>query len=236
VRGPAGSTVDLVLRRGDDLIEISVERALIEIPNIETAVYEDSIGYVKLLQFTGEARTQIDEAIATFDSATLDGLIIDLRGNPGGFLDSAIEVTSLLIENGPVLYEQFGDDTELTFDADGTAIDLDVPVVLLIDERSASASEIVAGAWQDEGVATLIGVTSFGKGTVQKQVELTNGGGIRLTIARWLRPNREWIHGIGVTPDIAVEWTAEEREANPDADPQLEAALEFLLEQREPVQ
>jgi carboxyl-terminal processing protease len=230
VRGPAGSTVELVMRRGEELIEFSIERARIEIPNIETAVY-DGIGYIKLIQFTGEARQQIDAALDEIDASALSGLIIDLRGNPGGYLDSAIEVTSLLIPDGPVVYEQFGDGTEHTFNAEGNAIDLGIPVVLLIDERSASASEIVAGAWQDEGAATLIGVTSFGKGTVQKQVELMNGGGVRLTIARWLRPSREWIHGVGVTPDIVVEWSVEDREANPEDDPQLQAALEFFEEQ-----
>lgn len=232
VRGPAGSTVELVMRRGEELVEFSIERARIEIQNIESAVYDGGIGYVKLMQFTGDARQQIDAALEEIEVYNLNGLIIDLRGNPGGFLDSAIEVTSLLIPDGAVVYEEFGDGTEHTFNADGTAFDLDIPVVLLIDERSASASEIVAGAWQDTGVATIIGATSFGKGTVQKQVELMNGGGVRLTIARWLRPNREWIHGIGVSPDQIVEWSVEDREDAPDEDPQLEAALEFLTEQQ----
>jgi carboxyl-terminal processing protease len=237
VRGAAGSTVNLMMRRGEEMLEFAIERARIEIPNIETEIYEGEIGYLKLNQFTGEARTQMDEALTEMDVYNLNGLIIDLRGNPGGYLDSAIEVTSLLVEDGPVVYEQFNDGTEHTFNAEGTSFDLDIPVVLLIDERSASASEIVAGAWQDTGVATIMGTTSFGKGTVQKQVQLTNGGGVRLTIARWLRPNREWIHDIGVTPDVVVEWTVEDREANPDDDPQLEAALEFFAQpEREAVQ
>jgi carboxyl-terminal processing protease len=234
VRGPAGSIVNLKMLREEAEVEFDIERARIEIPNTETAVYEDSIGYLKLNQFTSNAREDINRALEEINISELDSLIIDVRGNPGGYLHSAIEVTSAFIDEGVIVYEQFSDETEQTFNADGTALDLNIPLVLLIDERSASASEILAGALKDYEAATLIGVTTFGKGTVQTQSELVNGGGIRLTIARWLTPDRQWIHDVGISPDITVEWDEDARAENPDDDPQLEAALEFLQTEQQP--
>lgn len=234
VRGPAGSIVHLKMQREEDEVEFDVERARIEIPNTETAVYDDSIGYVRLNQFTANARADIERALDEINASELEGLIVDVRGNPGGYLNSVLEVTSAFLEEGVIVYEQFGDDTEQTFNADGTYLGLDVPLVILVDERSASASEILAGALQDNDAATVIGVTTFGKGTVQTQSELVNGGGVRLTIARWLTPNRQWIHQVGVSPDITVEWDAEARIENPDDDPQLDAALEFFQTEDQP--
>ncbi|HEX2623490.1 MAG TPA: S41 family peptidase, partial [Phototrophicaceae bacterium] len=171
-----------------------------------------------------------DDELANIDAKNLNGLIIDLRGNPGGYLGSAIEIASAFQKDGVVLYEQFGDGTEQTFNTDGSYDGIEIPLVVLVDERSASASELVSGAWQDNGVAKLIGVTTFGKGTVQTQNDLVNGGGLRLTIAHWLTPKHNWIHKQGITPDIVVEWAAEDRQTNPDQDPQLQAALDYLKE------
>ncbi len=228
VRGPAGSTVHLKMQRNDDEVEFDVIRARIEIPNTETAIYNDTIGYVKLNQFTSNARRDIELALDKINASEMEGLIIDVRGNPGGYLNTVLEVTSAFLEEGVIVYEQFSDETEQTLRADGSYLGLEIPLVVLVDERSASASEILAGALQDHDVATIIGVTTFGKGTVQTQSELVNGGGVRLTIARWLTPNRQWIHDVGVSPDITVEWDVEDRAENPDDDPQLEAALEFF--------
>jgi carboxyl-terminal processing protease len=234
VRGPAGSTVNLKMQREEDEVEFDIERARIEIPNTETAVYDDSIGYVKLNQFTANARGDIEQALDEINATELDSLIIDVRGNPGGYLNSVIEVTSGFLQEGVIVYEQFSDETEQTFDADGTYLGLDIPIVVLVDERSASASEILAGALKDHGAATIIGVTTFGKGTVQTQSQLVNGGGIRLTIARWLTPDRQWIHEVGISPDITVEWDEDARAENPEEDPQLDAAIEFLQTEGQP--
>ncbi len=229
VRGPAGTTVALEMRRGEEIVTFSVIRARIEIQNVTSRVINENIGYVELTQFTANAREQIDQALAEIDAQNLDGLIIDFRNNPGGLLSSAVDIASILLPTDTmILTEEFGDETSQIFRANGTEVGLTIPVVLLVDERSASASELVAAAWQDAEAATLVGTVTFGKGTVQQQHDLVNGGGVRLTVARWVRPSGEWIHEIGVTPDIAVEWTVEEREANPDADPQLEAAIEYL--------
>jgi carboxyl-terminal processing protease len=154
---------------------------------------------------------------------------LDLRGNPGGLLTSVIDVTSAFLEKGVIVVEQFGDGREQVFNATGDYLDLKVPLVVLVDETSASASELMAGALQDHQVATIIGETTLGKGTVQTWASLVNGGGVRLTIARWLTPNRNWIHEKGVTPDLIVEWTPESYD-DPN-DPQLAAALDFLTSQ-----
>jgi carboxyl-terminal processing protease len=231
VRGPAGTTVRITMLRGEERIEFEIVRARIIIPNTETATFGD-IGYVKLNEFTSEARDNLDAAIESLNPEDLSGLILDLRGNPGGFLDSAVEVASAFIEEGNlILTEDFGERFDaVTFEANGDYLDLGIPIVVLVDETSASASELVTGAWQDYGVVTVIGEITFGKGTVQTWQELSNGGGIRLTIARWLRPSGDWIHGVGITPDIIVEWTPEHFEdfGNPETDPQLAAALEYL--------
>ncbi|MFZ2879667.1 MAG: S41 family peptidase, partial [Phototrophicaceae bacterium] len=121
---------------------------------------------------------------------------------------------------------QFGDGTEQIFEADGTSLGINVPIVVLVDERSASASELVVRAWVDYGLVTVVGTQTFGKGVVQSQRDLVNGGGLRLTVARWLSPNRESIHGEGLVPDVVVEWDEEARREHPDDDPQLAAALE----------
>jgi carboxyl-terminal processing protease len=229
VRGQEGTTVNLKMRRGEKDLDFSIVRARINIPNIETEVIEDAYGYVKLNQFTGEARNQLNTAISDLALENKRGLILDLRGNPGGLLSAAVQVASMFVSGQQVvLYEQFGDGTEQVFNADGSSLGLNIPIVVLVDERSASASELVVGAWQDYDLVTVIGTTTFGKGVVQTQRDLVNGGGLRLTIARWLSPNRTSIHKRGITPDILVEWDAEARQANPDDDPQLQRAIDFL--------
>lgn len=226
VRGPEGTEVKITMRRGDELIDFMITRERIVIPNVEVDLLEGDIAYIKLNQFTAEARDDIDAALEELNVNERKGLIIDFRDNPGGLLTSAIDVASLLIEEGPVVVEDFGQGNEQVFEALGNAADINVPVVLLVNEGSASASELVAGAWQDTGVATLVGETTLGKGTVQQWHNLVNGGGVRLTVARWLTPNRQWIHEQGVTPDVIVEYTPTSYDDPEDL--QLDAALDYL--------
>jgi len=226
VRGPEGSIVDLTMRRGDELIEFSIQRARITIPAVEWELLEGDLGYIKLRDFSVNAREQIDTALDELDVNNLDGLVLDLRGNPGGLLTTAIDVASAFVKDGTILIEDFGEGNEQIFEANGSYIGVSVPLVVLVDDNSASASELVAGALQDNGRATIVGVTTFGKGTVQTWQSLVNGGGIRLTIARWLTPNGNWIHGQGITPDVIVEWPVEGRDNT--IDPQLSAAIELL--------
>jgi carboxyl-terminal processing protease len=226
VRGPAGTEVSLVMRRGEELLEFTIERATIEIPNIETEVLENNIAYIKLNEFNAESSNQIENALKDLDVNSRSGLIIDLRGNPGGLLASVVDIASAFIEEGVILVEDFGDGQEQIFNANGNYSGVIVPIVVLVDESSASASELFAGALQDNGLATIVGEQTFGKGTVQTWSPLINGGGVRLTIARWLTPKRSSINDVGITPDIVVEWTPESYD-DPN-DPQLKAALDFL--------
>lgn len=230
VRGPAGTSVQLTLRRGEELVEFTVTRARIIVPNIEYELLDGDIGYIKMRDFSSDARTRLDEALESLDVNSLDGLVFDLRGNPGGLLTSAIDIASAFIKDGTILVEDFGTGEQRTFEANGSYIGVSVPMVVLVDEDSASASELVAGALQDRGRAEIVGETTFGKGTVQTWRELINGGGVRLTIARWLTPNGNWIHEQGIIPDIVIEWTPEDRD-DPN-DPQLQAALDYLLQQQ----
>ncbi len=228
VRGPEGTTVNLTMRRGDELLEFSIVRARITVPAVEYERLEDDLGYIKLRDFSVNAYEQLNEALEALDVESLDGLVLDLRGNPGGLLSSAIDVASTFIKEGNILIEDFGGGREQEFTANGRYFGSSLPMVVLVDDNSASASEIVAGALQDNGRATIIGVTTFGKGTVQTWQELVNGGGIRLTIARWLTPNGSWIHDQGITPDIIVEWDGEAHTAGDGIDPQLLRAVELL--------
>jgi carboxyl-terminal processing protease len=227
VRGPEGTVVLLTMRRGDELIDFKVTRAKITVPTVEYRVLDGGIGYIRLREFNQNAYQQIKDAIQDLKTSDLTGIVLDLRNNPGGLLSSAIDVASLFIPEGTILIEDFGNNNQEIFKArTDKYVELDVPLTVLVDETSASASELVAGALQDQGKATIIGVTTFGKGTVQTWQTLVNGGGVRLTVARWLTPNGNWIHENGITPDIIVEWPHEER--NSDLDPQLEAAINYL--------
>ncbi len=228
VRGEEGSSVIITMKRGEELIDFPLTRARIEIPTVESKILDGNIGYLKLNDFNIHAREQINLALTEMDVNNLDGLVFDLRGNPGGLLTSAIEIASAFIKDGVILIEDFGDGQEQIFNANGSYIGVSVPLVVLVDENSASASELVAGALQDRGRATILGETTFGKGTVQTWQSLVNGGGVRLTIARWLTPNRNWIHEEGVTPDIVVEWSPDTLEYASENDIQLDAAVEFL--------
>lgn len=247
VRGAAGTTVNITMRRGEDLIDFVVERARIEIPNVETDILEGDIAYISMTQFSSVAREQVDLALAELDPNSRNGLILDLRGNPGGLLTSATQIAGLFLESGTILVEEFGDGDRRIFKIRDNVVyeifddgrerqyatnagyaGIEVPVVVLVDERSASASELVAGTWQDNATVTLVGTTTFGKGTVQLQNSLVNGGGLRLTVARWLTPNGNWISESGVTPDIVIE-LPQDTELAEDEDPQIEAAVNFIL-------
>ena len=234
VRGPEGTTVAITFARGDELIDLEIPRARITIPNVESEIVGENTAYIRLNQFSANARAELDAAIEALDVNSRDGLIFDLRDNPGGLLSSAVQIGSAFIPKGPIVTEWFGPDQETVFEADGTYAGIDVPIVVLVNEGSASASELVSAAMQDTGVATIIGERTFGKGTVQTWHELSNGGGLRLTIARWISPSGRWIHERGVVPASLVMWNGAHGDG--DRDPQLDAAIQTIGELRaEPV-
>jgi carboxyl-terminal processing protease len=231
VLGPAGTTVVLtVAREGEpEPLTFSIVRAKITVPSVTGEMREDGLAYIDINFFgdrtTKELRAKLDELLAQNPK----GIILDLRFNPGGYLVTAIEVTSEFIQDGVVVIEQYGDGQRDVYNALGNGKATDIPMVVLINEGSASASEIVAGALQDYGRAKLIGVQSFGKGSVQTIQPLSNNqGAARVTIAKWLTPKERTIQGVGLTPDYIVELTDED-EAN-QRDPQLDKAVEVLLE------
>jgi carboxyl-terminal processing protease len=202
-------------------------RVRFEVPVVETDILDDNIAYLNLLQFTSTAPQLVSNALDELRVNERRALIIDIRDNPGGLLQSVVEVTSIFKRSGVVLYEAFGDGTERTFNVNPSLYkNINVPIVVLTNEGSASASELFAGALQDSGVAFVIGETTFGKGTVQTVQPLSNGGALRITIARWLTPNRNWINDIGIVPNLEVLY--DPATDGVDIDPQLDAAVAYI--------
>ncbi len=228
IRGPAGSEVTLTVERPDvaEPLSFTVVRARLEIPIVETELLDSGIGYVRLHEFSATASVTLEEALQELLDEDPVGIVLDLRQNPGGWLDQAIEVADLFLGDDLVAVERFSDGSEREFRAHGGDLAEDIPLVVLVNDGSASASEIVAGALQDQGRAVLVGTPTFGKGSVQRPFELSDGSELRVTIALWFTPDDQRIQGYGLEPDIEVTWPEEDTES----DPQLERAVEYLLE------
>ena len=227
VPGPRGTTVNVTFKRDDELVNFDIVRDVFEIPNVSYEIVGDNIAHITMIDFNAVSRSQLDDALEALDINDTNGLIFDMRGNPGGTLASAIEIGSAFIEDGVLLRQVSRDKSEEVTRTNDDYAGITVPIVVLVDETSASASEVIAGAMQDYDVATIIGETTFGKGTVQNIPQLSNGGGLRITIKRWLTPNGAWIHEQGITPDIIVEWSPESIEDLED-DIQLQEAITYL--------
>ncbi len=231
--GPTGTIVHLAIKRDGeaDLLEFDITREKIELESSSGEMLENDIAYIQVTTFGTQTTPELLAALTELMAQNPKGIILDLRNNGGGFLQTAVEVTSQFVDEGVVLYEQYGNAERTTFEVmpAGMATDKNIPMVVLINEASASASEIVAGALQDLGRAELVGVTSYGKGSVQNWIPLSgDNGAVRITIAKWLTPNERTIHNVGLTPDHVVEMTDEDRLA--ERDPQLDKAVEVLLE------
>ena len=233
VPGPPGTTVAIVFKRGEEFVDYEIVRDRFEMPNVSYDIVGEDIAHIAMLDFHDLSRSQLDEALDAVDIHNAGGLIFDIRNNPGGPLASAIEIGSAFIGEGVLLRQVSRNQSEEVTRASGDYVDIDVSIVVLVDENSASASEVIAGAMQDHGVATIIGETTFGKGTVQNLPDLSNGGCLRITVGRWLTPNGHWIHKQGITPDIIVEWNRPEGGNDDTRDPQLAAAIEYLESRRD---
>ena len=230
VLGEAGTTVVLTVTRDSvsEPLEFSIVRAKINVPSVTGKMLDNNIAYIDINSFGEKTTQELRDVLGTLLAQNPKGIILDLRFNPGGFLVTSVEVMSEFIDNGVVLIEQYGDGTRDTYKASGHGKATDLPIVVLINEGSASASEITAGALQDYGRAKLVGVQSYGKGSVQTWTPLSNDqGAARVTIARWLTPKERTIDKIGLTPDYIVEMTDSDY-AN-KLDPQLDKAMEVLL-------
>lgn len=229
IRGPAGTEVTLTLKREnqDEPITVSVKRQKIQMNSVESEMLDGDVAYIQLLTFGEKTTDELKKAIKTLKEKNPKGLILDLRNNGGGFLNTAIEVASQFTTSDVVLYEQYGNGERKTFDTIPGGIAKDIPMVVLINGGSASASEIVAGALQDSGRAKLVGEKSYGKGSVQNWIPLSHDqGAIRITIARWITPNERLINDKGLDPDVEVKLTEEDAKALNDT--QLKKAVEIL--------
>lgn len=228
IRGPSGTKVKLkIIRDESKELELEITREKITIPSVESEILDDDIGYMKVSRFSDDTSKLSEQAAERFAKAGVKGIILDLRSNPGGLLDSSVDLAGLWLPNGKtVLEERRGGVTVRSYTSDGPATLKDIPTVVLIDEGSASASEITAGALKDDGAATLIGMKSFGKGSVQQLEKLPDGGVLKVTIARWYTPGGKNIDKEGISPDKKVDRTAEDVEKGKD--PQKDAAINSL--------
>jgi carboxyl-terminal processing protease len=231
ILGESGSQVILtVLREGvEEPFDIPITRAQITIPSTEYRMLDNNIAYLRLNAFSNDTGEEINTALKDLLAQNPQGLIFDLRYNSGGYLDAAIEVGSQFLPDGVVAYEEYSDGSRDTFTVTGDGMATKIPMVVLVNEWSASASELVAGALQDRGRAQLVGVTSYGKGTVQNWIPLSdNEGAVRVTIARWLTPNGRNVTGTGLTPDVEV--IISDADAAAQIDTQLNKAIELLTQ------
>jgi carboxyl-terminal processing protease len=229
VLGPAGSLVVLTIQREGELepLLFEITRAQIVVASVEHEMLENNIGYVKLNTFGDTTNRELRAALQEIMDNNPRGLIFDLRNNGGGYLQTAVDVASQFIPQGVVLIERYGDGREDTYESRRGGLATEIPLVVLVNEGSASASEIVAGAIQDYGRGKLVGMTTFGKGSVQIWNPLSgNQGAVRVTIAKWLTPLERTIHEVGLEPDFEVELTEEDFSAQQD--PQLDKAIEVL--------
>lgn len=236
VRGPEGTTVSITVRRPDasdaeaegELLDFTITRARIDIPNTMSEI-EGEVGYIRLMGFNAHATEEIATEITELEEQGARAFVLDLRDNPGGLLDSSIDVASLFIKDGVIVRVEERDRPQIEHRATGRFL-TDKPLVILMNGNSASASEVLAGALQDYGRALLVGEQSFGKGSVQTVERLSFGGGIKYTIAHYLTPKERVIDGIGLTPDITVEMDAE-LQRDPETDTQRARAIEEARKQ-----
>jgi carboxyl-terminal processing protease len=235
IKGLSGTEVTISIQRGNEVTEYTLERAYIEVPDLESRMIGD-IGYIWLFEFDDMAAENFNDAVADLSSQGMKGLVLDLRGNPGGYLHSCTEIADTLLPEGLIVtrVDRKGNEESAYSDKES----LGIPLVVIINEYSASASELLSGAIQDYGVGTIVGVTSYGKGTVQTtRYYEEDGSALYFTIAHYITPSGRSVDGIGITPDVEVEVSQEAIDYvtnNPDADlpqemdNQLQQALSVL--------
>jgi carboxyl-terminal processing protease len=227
IRGPSGSKVTLTIDRGNTVLNIKITRAQITIPSVTWKILPGNIGYMQVAQYGDDTSSLAQQAAQQFKSDKVKGVILDLRNDPGGLVTAAVNVSSLWLPQGQlIMQEKRGSEVLQTYTSTGNDILQGLPTVVLINDGSASASEITAGALHDHGVAYIIGTTSFGKGSVQELDNLSNGGELKVTIAHWYRPDGKNINHIGITPDQTVQLSTAQLAAGNDT--QQNAAISYI--------
>ena len=207
--------------------DYNITRGVITVKSVKTTLRPDGIYVVTITAFNNDTRSLFNKAVSDIVAKKPKGIILDLRNNPGGYLDTAVAVASEWVSDGSVVIERFGDGKENKYPSNGNARLKNFKTVILVNQGSASASEIVAGALSDYKKATLIGEKTYGKGSVQTLVDLDDGSAIKVTIAKWFTPNGTGINGTGIEPDKKVTLTNDDYSKN--RDPQLDEALKTLL-------
>lgn len=231
IKGEKGTDVDLTVLRGEDAEEITVTatRDTVEAQTVKYEMLEGQTGYLSVSEFDSVTYAQYEEALNELTDQGMTGLIVDLRNNPGGNLNTVCEMLDLVLPKGTIVYTEDKDGKRETATSDDEH-QINVPMVVLVNGNSASASEIYAGAVQDYGIGKIVGTQTYGKGVVQQIFDLGDGTSVKLTIAEYFTPNGRNIDGEGITPDVEVEYEADEN--NPEADNQLEKALEVMKEEQ----
>ncbi len=229
IRGPKGTSVKLTIyRKGfKETKDIEIVRDVIYVKSIKTEMRKDGVYVIRVSNFNDDTADLFDKAIIDVMTKNPKGIVLDLRSNPGGYLDTAVEMVSEWVEEGDVVKEKFSDGKEDSYKALGLPRLKSYKTVVLVDGGSASASEIVAGALQDYELAKIIGEKTYGKGSVQSMEGLSDGSSLKVTIAKWMTPKGRSINDEGITPDVEVKYT--EEDFKNDRDPQMDKAVEIIL-------
>ena len=228
IKGEEGTTVKLGIKRGDETLELEVERRRIEVSHIDSKMLENNIAYIQVLDFDGGTAKEFKENYENLKEQGATSLIIDIRGNGGGVVDEAIDMLEMICDKNSTLFiETDKNGNEEIIKSKENPI-IDMPIVVLVNENSASASEIFAGALKDNGKATIIGTKTFGKGVIQTLLRLSDGSGLKMTTEEYCTPNRSKINKIGIEPNIIVELPEDIDEVTEKNDTQLQRAIEEL--------
>ncbi|MCM1535477.1 MAG: S41 family peptidase [Clostridium sp.] len=231
IKGEEGTQVVLTIVREDekDYLKIPVTRRKVESPTVKYEMLEDNMAYIQITEFDDVTIDQFADALATMKGSGMEGLILDVRANPGGSLTSVVEICRMLLPEGRIVYTEDKNGKQVEYSCDGKR-ELQVPLVVLVDMNSASASEILAGAIQDYGIGTLVGTTTFGKGIVQQLISLSDGcSAVKITVSSYFTPKGRNIHGVGIVPDVECKFDGEAYyDTDNPVDNQLEKAKQVL--------
>ena len=229
IKGEEGTEVTVSMLRGEEVLDFTMKRQEIKVPTVEHEMLEDQIGYILITEFDGVTSEQFHEALTDLQAQGMEKLVIDLRNNGGGSVDAVCEIADELLPEGLIVYTEYSDGERVDRSSDADCID--IPMAVLVNGASASASEILSGALKDYGVAKIVGTQTYGKGIVQSVLDLQDGTALKLTTAKYYTPNGNNIHGVGITPDVEIDLPEElktEVTLSYEEDVQLQKAIEVL--------